>query len=141
MADTSLSASTAPLTFAAFLEKMRCPEATDIVKAIKAFLTDFGTQQPDADRDSERVQVRPRAQRARPLAVLTCAAAQEFLRTTEAAFRTHPLWRNATEEELEASGEGLEKYLMTKIYARTFAVVPDDVERDRVRRKSATFGA
>ena len=58
---------------------------------------------------------------------------QEFLRTTEAAFRSHPLWSKATEEELEASGEGLEKYLLTKIYARTFAVVPDDVERDRVR--------
>ena len=70
--------------------------------------------------------------------VAGCADArrQEFLRTTEAAFRTHALWRNATEEELEASGEGLEKYLMTKIYARTFAVVPDDVERDRVRPRA-----
>jgi hypothetical protein len=58
---------------------------------------------------------------------------QEFLRTTEAAFRTHPLWRAASEEEIEASGEGLEKYLMTKIHGRTFAVVAEDVERDRVR--------
>lgn len=66
---------------------------------------------------------------------------QEFLRTTEAAFRTHSLWRNATEEELEASGEGLEKYLMTKIYGRTFAVVPDDVERDRVRSRRRSAAA
>jgi hypothetical protein len=63
---------------------------------------------------------------------------QEFLRTTEAAFRTHPLWRAASEEELEASGEGLEKYLMTKIHGRTFAVVPEDVERDRVRARHDT---
>ena len=76
---------------------------------------------------------------ARRVEVLTppcsLAARQDFLRTTEAAFRSHPLWKNATEEELEASGEGLEKYLMTKLYARTFAVVPDDVERDRVRQR------
>ena len=60
MADAAASTapSTAPLTFAAFLEKMRCVEASDIVKAIKAFLTEFATLQPDADRDSERVQVR-----------------------------------------------------------------------------------
>ena len=29
---------------------------------------------------------------------------------------------------------------MTKIYARTFAVVPDDVERDRVRRRRRRRG-
>ncbi len=60
---------------------------------------------------------------------------QEFLRATEAAFRTHALWRGASEEEVEASGEGLEKYLMTKIHGRTFAVLAEDVERDRVRRR------
>ena len=107
------SAATAPLTFAAFLEKMRNPGASDIVKAIKAFLAEFQATAPDAERDAERV--------------------QDFLSKTEAAFRSHPLWRGASEDEIEASGEGLEKYLMTKIHARTFAVVPEDVERDRVR--------
>jgi hypothetical protein len=61
MADAAPGApapSTAPLTFAAFLEKMRQVEAGDIVKAIKAFLTEFATQTPDADRDSDRVQAR-----------------------------------------------------------------------------------
>jgi hypothetical protein len=52
------SAATAPLTFAAFLEKMRNPAASDIVKAIKAFLTEFAGTQPDAERDAERVQAR-----------------------------------------------------------------------------------
>jgi hypothetical protein len=59
------SAATAPLTFAAFLEKMRNPAASDIVKAIKAFLTEFAGTQPDAERDAERVQAR--------LAALRCA--------------------------------------------------------------------
>ncbi len=57
--------STAPLTFAAFLDKMRQPAAADIVKAIKAFLTEMLQSTPDAERDSERVQVR--RQRAAPL--------------------------------------------------------------------------
>jgi hypothetical protein len=47
-------------TYQAFLEKMRNPAATDIVKAIKNFLNDFGASPPDAERDSERVQVRLR---------------------------------------------------------------------------------
>ena len=52
------SASTAPLTFAAFLEKMRQPGAADIVKAIKAFLSEMLTSGADAERDAERVQAR-----------------------------------------------------------------------------------
>jgi hypothetical protein len=64
---------------------------------------------------------------------LLTALAQVFLSQTEALFITHPLWRNASAEELEASGEALEKYVMTKLHARTFAVVGEDVERDRVR--------
>jgi hypothetical protein len=55
------------------------------------------------------------------------------LSSTEAAFRTHPLWRGVSEEELDASGEGLEKYLLTKLHGRTFAAVAEDVEKDRVR--------
>ena len=92
---------------------MRNPAASDIVKAIKSFLNEFGNSPPAGDRDGERVQA--------------------FLATTEAVFRTHPLWRGVGEEELEASGEGLEKYLLTKLHARTFAVVAEDVERDTVR--------
>jgi len=66
-------------------------------------------------------------------ALTRLAARQAFLSSTEAAFRTHPLWRGVSEEELEASGEGLEKYLLTKLHGRTFAVVAEDVEKDRVR--------
>ena len=55
---------------------------------------------------------------------------QEFLRATESAFRGHPAWRGASEGDLEASGEGLEKYLMTKLHPSTFAVTPDDQRAD-----------
>ena len=72
-AASTFAAATAPLTFAAFLEKMRCSEATDIVKAIKAFLTEFATQQPDAERDADRVQVRCWPPRFRFAVVSLCA--------------------------------------------------------------------
>ena len=57
---------------------------------------------------------------------------QAFLRDTEAAFRGHPAWRGASEEELEASGEGLEKYLTTKLYPNIFAVVNEERTLDDV---------
>lgn len=101
---------TAPTSFASFLERMRQTGAADVVKSIKAFLADFSSSLPDRDGDEARV--------------------QHFLSSTEAGFRAHPLWRGASEEELEASGEGLEKYLMTKLHARTFGVLEEEKERD-----------
>jgi hypothetical protein len=65
--------------------------------------------------------------------MLSPALPQTFLQQTEAQFAVHPLWKGTSAEELEASGEALEKYVMTKLHHRTFAVVPEDVERDRVR--------
>ncbi|KAK3263739.1 hypothetical protein CYMTET_27472 [Cymbomonas tetramitiformis] len=104
------TASTAPLTFHNFLEKMRQPAAADLVRSIKSFIASFQVGQPDPERDSLR--------------------AQEFMTSSEGSFRTNPLWRNASEEEIEAAGEGLEKYLMTKLYARTFAVTEEDKKED-----------
>ncbi|KAK7351152.1 hypothetical protein VNO77_10387 [Canavalia gladiata] len=93
-----------------FLERMRQPSAADFVKAIKSFIVSFSNNAPDPERDS--------------------AAVQEFLANMEAAFRAHPLWSGCSEEELESAGEGLEKYVMTKLFARVFASLPDDVKLD-----------
>ncbi|XP_018850688.2 vacuolar protein sorting-associated protein 9A-like isoform X2 [Juglans regia] len=48
----------------------------------------------------------------------------------EAAFRAHALWAGCSEEELDSSGEGLEKYVMTKLFPRVFASHPNDVKCD-----------
>ncbi|XP_061350496.1 vacuolar protein sorting-associated protein 9A-like [Gastrolobium bilobum] len=93
-----------------FLERMRQPSAADFVKAIKSFIVSFSNNAPDPERDS--------------------AAVQEFLANMEAAFKAHPLWSGCSEEELESAGEGLEKYVMTKLFARVFASLPDDVKLD-----------
>ncbi|KAF5206877.1 Vacuolar protein sorting-associated protein 9a [Thalictrum thalictroides] len=58
------------------------------------------------------------------------AAFQEFLAKMEGAFRAHSLWAGCSEEELESAGEGLEKYVMVKLFPRVFASHPEDVERD-----------
>ena len=83
------------------------------VSFLQAFIASFGDRTGatvDAEADSRRI--------------------QEFLRATESAFRGHPAWRGASEGDLEASGEGLEKYLMTKLHPSTFAVTPDDQRAD-----------
>ena len=47
-------------------------------------------------------------------------------------FSRHPLWAGSSLEDLDAAIEGLEKYLLTKLFDRTFGVYPADKERDRV---------
>lgn len=104
------SSSTAPLTWHDFLERMRQPSAAEFVKAIKSFIVSFSNNAPDAERDS--------------------MAVQQFLANMESAFRAHPLWSGCSEEELESAGEGLEKYVMTKLYSRVFASLPEDIKVD-----------
>lgn len=104
------SSSTAPLTWHDFLERMRHPSAAEFVKAIKSFIVSFSNNPPDPEKDS--------------------ASVQEFLGNMEAAFRAHPLWAGRSEEELDSAGEGLEKYIMTKLFTRVFATHPDDVKVD-----------
>lgn len=102
--------STKPLTFNAFLEKMRDPTAGDLVRAIKGFIEHVSRSPADPDNDARLV--------------------QSFMDQTEAHFRGHSLWAGASEEELDASGEGLEKYLMTKLHARTFGSSALDKQQD-----------
>mmetsp|Transcript_4038 Transcript_4038/g.14397 ORF Transcript_4038/g.14397 Transcript_4038/m.14397 type:complete len:389 (+) Transcript_4038:261-1427(+) len=110
------SGASAPLAFGNFLERMRHPSAADLVRSIKGFISSFSTSSAgpssleEADEDGVKV--------------------QSFMENMENTFRSHSLWRNATEEELDAACEGLEKYLMTKLYVHTFTVCPADAERE-----------
>ncbi|KAI4388054.1 hypothetical protein MLD38_000425 [Melastoma candidum] len=102
-----------------FLERMRQPSAADIVKSIKSFIVSFVNNPPDPERDSQ--------------------TAQGFLSNMEAVFRAHPLWAGCSEEELESAGEGLEKYVMTKLFSRVFASHPDDVKVDEQLSETMTL--
>ncbi|EMS45546.1 hypothetical protein TRIUR3_19735 [Triticum urartu] len=48
----------------------------------------------------------------------------------EAAIRGHPLWADATHQEIDHALEGLEKYIMTKLFDRTFVASPEDAAAD-----------
>ncbi|KNA12882.1 hypothetical protein SOVF_121220 [Spinacia oleracea] len=104
------SSSTVQHTWHDFLDRMRQPSAAEFVKAIKSFIVSFSNNPPDPEKDS--------------------AAVQKFFANMEVAFRAHPLWTGCSEEELESAGEGLEKYVMTKLFTRVFASFPDDVKTD-----------
>ncbi|OAY67732.1 Vacuolar protein sorting-associated protein 9A [Ananas comosus] len=79
-------------------------------KPFEHFIVTFSNKAPDPEKDSDAV--------------------QEFLADMEDAFRAHKLWAGSSEEELESAGEGLEKYVMTKLFNQVFASVPEDVNSD-----------
>lgn len=102
--------STQSLTFYDFLDRMRNPASLDLVRSIKSFIVSFSFYTANAENDGKRL--------------------QDFLLTMEAAIRDHPLWANATEEEIDCALEGLEKYVMTKLFMRTFAASSEDARID-----------
>jgi Rab5 GDP/GTP exchange factor len=111
---TAAEGAAAPLSFADFLEKMKDPAAADLVRNIKGFIRHFDERSskhiPNLDTDS--------------------AAVQDFFIRMESMFRTHPSWRGAGPEVIDQAIEGLEKYVMSKIWPRTFAASSEDRDRD-----------
>uniref|UniRef100_A0A5B7AMY4 Putative vacuolar protein sorting-associated protein 9A-like isoform X2 n=1 Tax=Davidia involucrata TaxID=16924 RepID=A0A5B7AMY4_DAVIN len=105
------TSSTQSLTFYDFLDRMRNPAALDLVRSIKSFIVSFSFHTANPENDGRRL--------------------QDFLLTMEAAIRDHPLWSGATEEEVDCAMEGLEKYVMTKLFSRTFASFPEDAKIDQ----------
>ena len=75
-----------PLTFQTFLEKMRQPSASALVRDVKTFIASL--EDDAADRDAARVGRR----------------VQAFLRRTEASFARHPAWRGASASNWTRAG-------------------------------------
>ncbi|KAI4324028.1 hypothetical protein L6164_023596 [Bauhinia variegata] len=98
------TSSSQSLTFYDFLDRMRNPASLDLVRSIKSFIVSFSFYPPNPENDGKRV--------------------QDFFLTMEGAIRDHPLWTGATDEEIDRAMEGLEKYVMTKLFSRTFASSP-----------------
>lgn len=96
--------------FYGFLDRMRRPEAAGLFRSIKSFLASLSLDEPSAEADGARVQA--------------------FFAEMEAAIRGHPLWADATHQEIDHALEGLEKYIMTKLFDRTFASSPEDAAAD-----------
>lgn len=107
----STSSSTQSLSFYDFLDRMRNPASLDLVRSIKSFIVSFSFYPPNPENDGKKL--------------------QDFLLDMEAAIREHPLWSGASEEEIDCAVEGLEKYVMTKLFNRTFAASPEGTKIDQ----------
>ncbi|XP_004347671.2 hypothetical protein CAOG_04920 [Capsaspora owczarzaki ATCC 30864] len=108
--------------FPDFLEKMKQPSSYELVKSIKVFITSFLERPYNADEQTEMVQL--------------------FMQNTARKLVVHPLWKGASPEALDNAIEGLEKYLMHKLYAAAFSnptssdVYLDECLDIRIRRLS-----
>lgn len=115
--------------FAEFLQTMKQPKASDLVRAIRTFIRTFESQQPAKSRSAS----------------VNTTTVQEkngslvsgFLDQMEALLARHVLFGgtpDTSEEErrrkVEDGIEGLEKYIMSKLYGMTFQVVADEVDKD-----------
>ena len=105
-----------PMPFSEFLEKMKDPKAADLVRLIKNFIRDFErTKKSDQGSDVAQDGVK----------------VQEFIRYMEGVFYNHPVWKDCSVEEVsEHAVEGLEKYIMSKIWTQTFGVSIEDKDKD-----------
>jgi len=102
----------ASFNFQNFLEKMRQPGAVDLVKSVKTFITDQNNKHLVVSEYEKLI--------------------QSFLNETSEQLASHKLWENASDEELDNAAEGLEKYLMNKMYKVCFQPASsDDLQRDQ----------
>lgn len=108
---TSNNSSRPPTGLRGCLERIGDPSASNLVQSIRSFIISFSNKPPDPEKDS--------------------ALFQEFLNNMEVAFRSHSLWATCSDEELESTIEGLEKYVMRKLYNQAFASVPEEVNSDK----------
>ncbi|KAL6210189.1 hypothetical protein ACLB2K_021126 [Fragaria x ananassa] len=104
------SSSPSSAIFYDFLDRMRNPASLDLVRSIKSFIVSFSFYPANPENDGKRV--------------------QEFFSTMEDSIRDHPLWSGATDNEVESAMEGLEKYVMTKLFSRTFSSFPEDAKTE-----------
>ncbi|CAJ1958589.1 unnamed protein product [Sphenostylis stenocarpa] len=74
------------------------------------FIVSFSFYQPKPENDGNKV--------------------QDFFLFMEAAIRDHPLWTTASEQDIDCAMEGLEKYIMIKLFSRTFSASAEDSKID-----------
>ncbi|KAH7685212.1 Bacterial epsilon antitoxin protein [Dioscorea alata] len=104
------------LDFTDFLTRMRHPASADLFRFTNRFIVSFSLYRTNAENGSRKI--------------------QDFLAKIETMIREHPLWVHATDAEIENALEGLEKYVMIKLFNRVFAATPEDAEADlRISKK------
>ena len=79
-----------------FIQKMNHPSAGHLVSTIRNFIELFLAKPPLPEHQQESV--------------------RNFLDSTEELIKRHPLWRDCSEKEFDETREGLEKYLIAKLF-------------------------
>lgn len=96
---------------------MRHQSSIDLVKKIKKFINDLNKAEyvPENSENKE---------------ASFSYRVQKFLIEVMKEIREHPQWKNASELEMDNAREGIEKYVMTKLYSKVFSPTVEDLTID-----------
>ena len=86
--------------------RLQNPASTELVKSIENFIVSFSLNTTNSHDHGKSV--------------------QEFYKNAEKTIRNHKLW---ADQDVDSAMEGLEKYIMTKLFSQTFSS-PEDAEID-----------
>jgi Rab5 GDP/GTP exchange factor len=95
----------------AFRTKMQHPSAANLLLAMKEFIREH---QQDTGRSADELS----------------EAVQTFFQQTEDALIQHPLWADCDPEELEKMCDNVEKFVMTRLHDRAFAVEAEELAEE-----------
>jgi hypothetical protein len=112
---------------AAFFSRLSRPEAADVLARLRAFVREFAARVQQAG-------VLPPNKRP--------AVVRRFVEGMTARVRQHPFWADASEDELSALPDALEKYATTKLYKLIFQpdVAPDKAENVKLADRIKSLG-
>eukprot|EP01060_Flectonema_neradi_P007235 TRINITY_DN1501_c1_g1_i1.p1 TRINITY_DN1501_c1_g1~~TRINITY_DN1501_c1_g1_i1.p1 ORF type:complete len:399 (+),score=48.87 TRINITY_DN1501_c1_g1_i1:44-1240(+) len=109
-----------------FISKMKDVGASPLVKAIKKFISEISTV------DTETAAT-PAFQKSLP------ARVTDFLQLIHQELTKNPLWEGASQDELAHASEGMEKYVLCKVYPYTFGKRADLVAKDKLLQKKISM--
>jgi hypothetical protein len=112
---------------AAFFSRLSRPEAADVLARLRAFVREFAARVQQAG-------VLPPNKRP--------AVVRRFVEGMTTRVRQHPFWADASEDELSALPDALEKYATTKLYKLIFLpdVAPDKAENAKLADRIKSLG-
>ena len=122
VADSSNSTPSKEVRYNSFIAKMKDSGASPLVKSIKKFISEISTVDPETAATASFQKSLP-------------ARVTDFLQFIHQELTKNPLWQGASEDELAHASEGMEKYVLCKVYPYTFGKRADLVAKDKLLQK------
>mmetsp|Transcript_35588 Transcript_35588/g.44045 ORF Transcript_35588/g.44045 Transcript_35588/m.44045 type:complete len:656 (+) Transcript_35588:619-2586(+) len=139
-----------------FIEKLKQPAASDVARSIRVFVSNFekriasknaqieitnpNNSSTDADEETPIINAKGwggdeedvfNADRMPGEDNEDATCVQQFLRKLEQQVRLHPSWKNCNHTEWENTVEGLERFVVKRIYDIAFVPTPQELIRRR----------